>query len=167
MMVVLGLGSNIGDRAGYLRQALQALSSSVTAKRYSSLYETAALLPENAPPEWDIAFYNMVVCGETSLSPYDLLNEVKRIEQLLGRQDRGRWGPREIDIDILIYEDVVMETPELTIPYEGLTQRDFQLVPLAELMREWIPPAAVGQRPVRELAASIPKTLQKLELSID
>jgi len=132
-MVVLGLGSNLGDRLGFFRQAKQHLESVLTSMRCSSVYESLALLPEGAPKEWDIPFYNMAIAAQTTLSPQALLYEIKKIEQAVGRQDRGRWGPREIDIDILVFGSEVISSAELTIPHAGLLMRDFAIVPLADV----------------------------------
>lgn len=162
--VVLGLGSNIGDRLSHLRTAKRELAGVITSLTCSPVYETAALLPEGAPPEWDISFYNMAISGQTTLAPYALLAEVKRIEQALGRTDRGRWGPREIDIDILAYGDTLLATPELTLPHAGLLQRDFALVPFADLWPGWKSADGIS---AGELAEPMRKTLQKQEQGID
>lgn len=164
-MVVLGLGSNLGDRLGYLREAVRRLSDVMTGLRCSSVYESPAMLPENAPPEWDIAYYNMVIVGGTSLSPQELLRFAKIIEQELGRTDRGRWGPREIDVDILAYGQKVLGEPDLIVPHAGLLLRDFALVPLAEIAPDWVHPVAV--RTAKQLAEAVPTALSRLEVRID
>lgn len=136
-MIILGLGSNIGDRIGHLRDAVAALAPLLSDMRVSRVYETPALLPKDAPPEWDISYYNLAVSGESSLSPEALLAEVKALEQSLGRQFRGVWGPREIDIDILAIEGVMVDSEALSIPHQGLLGRDFALLPFAELAPDW------------------------------
>src|SRR4051812_42854883 len=105
-MVVLGLGSNRGDRIQFLRAALHALKSQSTSPEIevhaiSPLYESDALLPVGAPESWNRPFLNVNVLCKTSLSPVDLLKNLKIIEGRMGRKDAGRWAPREIDIDIL------------------------------------------------------------------
>lgn len=135
--VLLGLGSNWGDRVQQLSRALLALSRVVSGMSVSSVYETEPLLPEDAPPEWNCRFYNLAASCETALSPRELLVRVKAIEQELGREARGVWGPREIDIDILAYGNAVMEEEDLVIPHKGLLQRDFVLLPLAEIAPHW------------------------------
>lgn len=164
-MIVLGLGSNLGDRLGYLQWAVRELSEVVSNIRCSSVYESAAMLPEGAPPEWDIAYYNMAVAGNTTLSPQEMLQAAKAVEQALGRTDRGRWGPREIDVDVLAYGQQVIEMPELVVPHTGLLQRDFALVPLAEIAPDWVHP--VAGRMAKELVQAIPDTLTRLEARVD
>jgi 2-amino-4-hydroxy-6-hydroxymethyldihydropteridine diphosphokinase len=126
----LGLGSNLGDRAGYLRAALNLLvtSSAVEIEGVSSLYETAPLEIAEQP-----AFLNAVATIHTQLSPRALLRAVKETERVVGRIERVRFGPREVDVDILLYGDLVHVSDELTIPHPRLAARAFALVPLAEL----------------------------------
>lgn len=141
-MVILGLGSNMGNRQANLQAAVDALKPTLSGLRCSSVLESGALLLPGAPEEWDIPFLNMAVCGQARLSAELLLEEVKRIERCLGRIDRGRWGPREIDIDILAYGDQVQQKPHLKIPHPELLNRDFALLPLAELAPKWSWPVA-------------------------
>ncbi|MCD6034834.1 MAG: folP [Rickettsiales bacterium] len=142
MEVILGLGSNIENRLDYLHQAAELLAgihgeTILLKMECSPVYETDALLPEDAPKEWDVPYYNMVVKGECRLTPEGLLESVKRIEKVIGRQDRGHWGPREIDIDILSYGNRVMETERLSIPHKGLLTRAFALIPFADVAPSW------------------------------
>lgn len=137
-MILLALGTNLGDRLENVRTALRLLrESSIAVKSISSIYESAALLPENAPPEWDIPYYNLVVAVETDLSPDALLETTQSIQTQMGREDQGRWGPRMIDIDILAYDDAVLATPQLQIPHPLMLVRDFVMVPLAEIAPHW------------------------------
>jgi 2-amino-4-hydroxy-6-hydroxymethyldihydropteridine diphosphokinase len=142
--VYLALGSNLGDRSANLRTALAALHPKVKVQGLSPIYET---------PPWGVtdqpAFLNMVLRGETRLTPKKLLSYVKSLETSLGRLPTIRYGPRLIDIDILFYDDLVLDTPELILPHPRLHERAFVLVPLADLA-----PALVHPRlgkPVREL----------------
>src|SRR5690349_9399359 len=137
MIAVLGLGSNVGDRAGYLRAAVNRLSRLLKGARLSRLLEAPALLLPDAPPAWDKPFLNMALCGETMLSPQELMARAKEIERALGRIDRGKWGPREIDIDLLAMEDLVLESEALCVPHRELLNRDFALLPLVELAPDW------------------------------
>ena len=126
--IYLALGTNLGDRLANLRAAIAALPPSVVVRQSSHVYET---------PPWGLtdqpAFLNMAVKAETRLEPAVLLANLKRIEQELGRTPTVRWGPRLIDMDILFYDDLVLETPEATIPHPRLHERAFVLVPLAEI----------------------------------
>ncbi len=132
--VFLGLGSNLGDRAGLLAKAVTALESlgRVTRSRW---YETAAVGLPGAP-----AFLNGVVRLETDLAPDELLRRTRDIERQLGRDPLRRAGSRTIDIDILFYGRQVISRPGLTIPHPRLHQRAFVLVPLAELAPDLVHP---------------------------
>lgn len=101
--------------------------------RVSTRYETAALLLPNSPPEWDIPFLNMAVAGECTLAPQALLLQLKEIEQKLGRRERGRWAPREVDLDILVYDDWNIREVNLIIPHPELLNRYFALAPLVDV----------------------------------
>jgi 2-amino-4-hydroxy-6-hydroxymethyldihydropteridine diphosphokinase/dihydropteroate synthase len=134
MAIYLGLGSNSGDRRDNLRTALTALGkASIRVKRVSPVVESPALLPPDAPPDWNSPFLNLVVECTSTLGPDALLTAVKRIEQLLGRCDARRWAPRPIDIDILTFNDEVVQTEKLSIPHRALPERAFVLTPLAAL----------------------------------
>ena len=126
----LGLGSNVGDREGLLRRALAALEATegVRVLAASGVYETEPWGDAEQAP-----FLNLVVLVSSSLDPVALLGEVKRIEAELGRQPRRRWGPREIDIDLLWCEGLEWNTPELQVPHPLVAERPFVLAPLAEL----------------------------------
>ncbi len=148
MHVHLSLGSNLGDRRANLRAALDALEhlpqTRVTIE--SHVFETDAWGVTDQP-----AFLNLVAEIETDLTPLELLNAVKSIERVLGREPGTRWGPRTIDLDIVLWEDTVLSTPELTIPHAEFRNRAFVLVPLAEIAPERVDP--VSGRTVAELAA--------------
>ena len=126
--VFLALGTNLGDRLANLRAAIEALPPAAIVLAESPVYET---------PPWGLtdqpAFLNMAVKAKTRLEPEALLATLKRIEQELGRTPAVRWGPRVIDMDILFYDDLVLETPEATIPHPRLHERAFVLVPLADV----------------------------------
>ncbi len=134
--VYLSLGSNLGDREASLLRALEYLNTSgVRVVRQSSIYETEPQDFRDQP--W---FLNMVVEIETALSPAELLGRIHEIEGEMGRKRIVAKGPRTIDIDILFYGNVVIETPELTIPHPRLDERRFVLEPLAELAPDLIHP---------------------------
>lgn len=151
--VILGLGSNKGDRQAYLQVAVDKLAAVMRDIRVSRVLESPALLLPDAPKEWDKPFLNMAVSGVTDLAPQPLLAHIKALEPALGRVTRGVWGPREIDIDILAYGDEVMESAELTLPHSGLLKRDFALLPLIDVAPDWRHPA--GGPHCGQLAADI------------
>ena len=126
--VYFGLGTNIGNRIVNLNLAIEGLAEEVMVTAVSPVYETVAWGVEDQPD-----FLNMCVVGETDLSPDTLLHYVKQLEKRLGRTPSERWGPRIIDIDILFYDSLVFEGPELTIPHTGVADRASVLVPLADI----------------------------------
>lgn len=125
--VYIGLGSNLGDRVAYLREAVQRLGAIVSIARASQLYVAAPLGYVR-----DDAFINAVVSGTTTLKALDLLQMMQAIESAMGRRP-VQYGPRPIDLDLLFYDAVQIETRKLTIPHPRLHQRAFVLKPLAEI----------------------------------
>jgi 2-amino-4-hydroxy-6-hydroxymethyldihydropteridine diphosphokinase len=130
--VFLSLGSNIGNRAGHLNAAIATLSDAdVRVLRLSSFYETEPV--DYLQQDW---FLNCVVEGKTNLPAADLLSNLRAIETRMGSKKVIAKGPRILDIDILLYGDETITTPELQIPHPRMTQRRFVLVPLAEIAPE-------------------------------
>ncbi len=129
MRVVVGLGSNLGDRLGHLRYAHQALGAQGQVLACSSVYETAPV----GPPQPD--YLNAALLLETSLSAPALLSETQRIERTRGRDRRERWGARTLDLDLL-WADQPGRWGELTVPHPRLMDRAFALVPLLEVLPE-------------------------------
>ncbi|WP_142124616.1 2-amino-4-hydroxy-6-hydroxymethyldihydropteridine diphosphokinase [Pseudoxanthomonas sp. 3HH-4] len=129
----IGLGANLGDAAGTLRQAVIALGQreEVTVRRMSRCYRTPAWGREDQPD-----FINAAVLLETSLSPRALLDLLLAVEADFGRHriDGERWGPRTLDLDLLLYGDAVIDEPGLRVPHPHLHERAFALVPLLEVM---------------------------------
>jgi 2-amino-4-hydroxy-6-hydroxymethyldihydropteridine diphosphokinase len=127
----IGIGSNVGERRSFCRRAVSELDAApgVRVEVTSSLYETA---PVGGPPQR--SFVNLVVRVSTTLDPRSLLELCKRIEVALGREGSDlRWGPRVIDLDVLIYDEEKIVEPDLEIPHPRITQRRFVLVPLLEV----------------------------------
>ena len=164
--VYLGLGANLGDRLANLRMALQRLQTLARLEEVSSLYETQPQGVSDQP-----LFFNAVCRVTTGLEPPALLRFLKNVERELGRQPSGQpWGPRPIDLDILLYDDHVVDAPDLKIPHPRLAERAFVLVPLCELASELRHPllgktirdllASVGQKGVRKIS---PKGWEKGE----
>lgn len=139
--VYLGLGSNVGQREENLIQAMRRLGQHapedgmLRLRRCSSVYETAPWGYADQP-----AFLNCVVEAETDLTPQALLALAQRVERELGRQPVFRYGPRLVDVDILLYGDLALDLPDLQIPHPRLAQRAFVLVPLAELAPQLVHP---------------------------
>ncbi len=147
-LAYLGLGSNVGDRLGSLRTAVERLTarSGIDVVAQSSVYETEAV--DEAVGQRD--FYNAVVAVETTLTPRDLLAACKEIERELGREPGGRrHAPRPIDIDLLVVGDLRVDEPDLAIPHPGIGHRAFVQVPLLELDPTLPVPRSEGQRVTR------------------
>ena len=134
-IVYIALGSNVGDRQSNLMQAIQGLREQVAVDQLSSIYETEPAYYLDQP-----FFLNMVCGGQTNLAPDQLLHFLKRLEQRLGRQSAIRFGPRSIDLDILLYDDQIIEQQDLAIPHPRMAERPFVLVPLAEIAPDLVPP---------------------------
>jgi 2-amino-4-hydroxy-6-hydroxymethyldihydropteridine diphosphokinase len=146
--VYLSLGSNVGDRRGNLERALQRLGETPGLRigRVSRKYRSAPLGVTEQPE-----FLNLAAEAFTSLGPVELLRVVKGLEVALGRTAGPRWGPRVIDIDILIYDGAPVETPDLVVPHPRMEERAFVMVPLAEIAPELALPS--GRRAADVAAA--------------
>lgn len=132
----IGIGSNLGDREDNCMKAVALLGDKgIKVTRRSSMIETEPWGVVDQPK-----FINMAVEIETALSPEELLKLLKVIESEIGRRPALRWGPRSIDLDILLYDDLILEAPELEIPHAGMDEREFVLKPLAEIAPEKIHP---------------------------
>jgi 2-amino-4-hydroxy-6-hydroxymethyldihydropteridine diphosphokinase len=137
-MILLALGSNLGDRERALQQAREALAGAgLELLAASGLHETPALLPEGAPPDWDRPYLNQVLQVRTALPPHELLALTQRIESELGRRPAPRWAPRVIDIDILAHGTQRLADAVLELPHPQMHLRRFVLAPLCEIAPQW------------------------------
>ncbi|HZE19007.1 MAG TPA: 2-amino-4-hydroxy-6-hydroxymethyldihydropteridine diphosphokinase [Candidatus Angelobacter sp.] len=136
--VLVGVGSNLGDREFLIRKAVEAMRDlpRTLVVRVSSLYDTDPVGVEDQP-----AFLNAVVWLETTLEPRELLWQLLLIEKRMGRVRSQRWGPRPIDLDLLFYDDRTIAEPDLTVPHPEAHRRAFVLMPLLELDPEFVHPA--------------------------
>ena len=141
--VYLSLGSNLGERDQYLAQARQAIEMSFGSARFSRVYETEPVDLTEQP--W---FLNQVAEIQTDLAPETLLEWVRVLEAQAGRQRKVPKGPRTLDVDILLYDDWVLDEEELILPHPRLEMRRHVLLPLADLAPEWVIP--VSHRTVQE-----------------
>ena len=134
----IGLGSNKGDKLNYLRKSVAKLSENgkCSILSSSSVYETKPY----GYKEQD-NFFNAVIKVSTNFSLLQLLEELKQIERELGRVNSSKWGPREIDMDLLFFNDLIFSNEKITIPHKEIAYRDFVLVPLCEISPDYIHPA--------------------------
>lgn len=132
----IALGSNLGDSLATLKSAIATLNNTqqITVKSHSSWYKTAPV----GPPQPD--YINACAILEVSLEPKQLLAALLEIEIKFNRIRREKWGPRTLDLDLLLYDDLILETPTLTLPHPRMTERAFVLVPLAEIAPDWVHP---------------------------
>ena len=144
--VYLSLGSNVGNKMAYVSEACQKLNEHGMIKidNASSIYET---LPYGNSDQGN--FINLVLSINTSLRPKELFVYLKQVERAIGRNDSERWGPREIDLDILLFDDLVYKDRSLTIPHPELLKRDFVVEPLLEIEPEIYHPAE--QKKIKDL----------------
>jgi 2-amino-4-hydroxy-6-hydroxymethyldihydropteridine diphosphokinase len=154
-IVYLALGSNMGNRLANLKAAAANLTPQMAVKNRSSVYET---------PPWGFTaqpeFLNQVIMAETYLKPQALLSHLKRLETALGREPSFQNGPRLIDIDILFFDDLVVDTPPLVIPHPRMHERAFVLVPLAEIAPDLVHP--VLNKPIHKLLDEVDRSDIKL-----
>lgn len=139
----IGLGSNLGDRAGNLERAVDRMSDLGTVRRVSTVYQTA---PVGGPDQPN--YYNAVALVETDLGARSLLDGLLEIEAAQGRVRTERWGPRLIDLDLLLYGEAVVDEPGLTVPHPRLAERRFVLEPLLEVWPDAALPDGTPLRPM-------------------
>ena len=149
--VFIGVGSNEGDRLAHISRAMRALAE-VSGVRLLQMATIAETEPIGGPPQGP--YLNTVVEIDTALSPTELLKELQDIERRLGREPSSqRWGPRPIDLDILLYDDWIVQEPQLSIPHPRMHERQFVLEPLAQLAPGTIHPLL--QQPIADLLAQV------------
>ena len=138
MRAYLGIGTNLGDRAAHLQGAVDGLAATegVDVVAVSPVYETS---PVGGPPQPD--YLNAVVAVDTGLSPRELLGIANRLEAEADRVRLVRWGPRTLDVDVLLVGELRVDEPDLVVPHPRMTERAFVLVPLADLDPAWRPAA--------------------------
>ena len=134
--VFFSIGSNLGNKEENCLRAIEALKAEgVKILRVSGMYYTKAWGYEEQPD-----FVNMAVEGKTEIPPMELLLRIKAIEKALGREETFRWGPRVVDIDILFYGDLVIDWPDLKVPHPYIPEREFVLLPMAEIAPDFVHP---------------------------
>ena len=146
--VFLGIGSNLDDRKENLQKAIAGLQRNLQINQISKIYETQPWGFADQP-----AFLNQVLSAETEFAPFELLTEIKAIEKEVGRTPTFRYGPRLIDIDILFFDDLILNEENLTIPHPMLAERAFVLVPLDEIAPQFIHPLL--QQTIHELVRKV------------
>lgn len=146
---LIALGSNLGDSYTILESALEALNktSGIRVEARSHWYKTKPI----GPPQPD--YLNGCALLQITLTPHSLLAALLAIETEFGRERRERWGARTLDLDLLLFDDVILQTPDLQIPHPRMNERAFVLVPLAEIAPDWVEPRS--QRSILELACAI------------
>ena len=149
--VLLGLGTNMGDRRRNLQEAVARLRTAMTVTAVSPVYETAPWGDTEQPD-----FFNICLAAETTQAPLELLQFLKQTETELGREKSRRWGPRLIDIDILAYENQVIQEKNLMIPHPHIAERTFVLAPLADIAPEWVHP--LTGRSVTQMLTAVYRT---------
>ncbi|MEO0686986.1 MAG: 2-amino-4-hydroxy-6-hydroxymethyldihydropteridine diphosphokinase [Cyanobacteria bacterium J06649_11] len=149
---VIALGSNIGDSLTILEAAVKTLHKvpGITYKKKSSWYRTKAV----GPPQPD--YLNGCVTLDVDIEPLELLEILLSIENQFGRERKEHWGARTLDLDLLLYDDLILDTPRLQIPHPRMLERAFVLVPLAEIIPDWIEPTS--GRAIKELVQEVDRS---------
>ncbi|MFI4983643.1 MAG: 2-amino-4-hydroxy-6-hydroxymethyldihydropteridine diphosphokinase [Rickettsiales bacterium] len=143
--ILIGIGSNLGDRHQNIRDALDLLDF-VEDLRCSAIHDTKAVLKDGAPKQWDKDFLNVVVYGKTTYTPVQILKRLKLIEEHLGRDPSSiNWSPRIIDLDLLLCDDCVVNFDNLKLPHPEMLKREFVMKPALEVAPHMVHPL-VGKK---------------------
>ena len=158
MKVFISIGSNIGEKLGNCLRAISLIDKEIgPVIRRSSFYKTEPVGYKDQ--DW---FVNCIILIDTQLDPYELLSRLQKIESMMGREKGIRWGPRVIDLDIIMYEDVIIDEERLTIPHPLMHKRRFVLVPMSEIAPDLVHP--VLKKSVKEILKSLPEDGQYVSL---
>ncbi|MFN7926441.1 MAG: 2-amino-4-hydroxy-6-hydroxymethyldihydropteridine diphosphokinase [Blastocatellia bacterium] len=161
----IALGSNLGDRLGYLRSAVASLAAhpNINVVAHSRIYETAPV----GGPAGQGAYLNAVVGVSTSLGAHALLAVLQAIETANGRTRTVTWGPRTLDLDLLLFGDEIIAEPDLTVPHPRLAERNFVLAPLCDLIPAFLLPGSMKTvQSLRQQACEEGLRLTELNLSL-
>lgn len=151
----LAIGTNLGERHENLNIALRLVVQFATIISKSQPFENSALLPPNAPQSWNIDFLNIALHIQTNLSAFQVLQKIKEIESLMGRnQSSERWSPRVIDIDIIFFNNLILQNEILEIPHSQMHKRDFVLIPMHNIAPNYTHP--VLQKTIKTLNEELP-----------
>ncbi|MDA1074440.1 MAG: dihydropteroate synthase [Proteobacteria bacterium] len=169
--VLLALGSNLGDRMLNLERAVTMLAhdEKITLHKVSSVYETPALLTQDAPANWNLPFCNLAMTIETPLDPISLLDQMQFIERHIGREPSAKWSPRLIDIDMIAFDNLTIESARLTVPHPHAMRRSFVLAPAVEIDPDRILPgqSATLLEMKRKLICQLPAWMRIINVTAD
>jgi len=160
VVVYLALGSNVGDSRTNIAQAVKLLGNSIKQIKQAPLYTSKAVGYTDQPD-----FLNTAISGQTDLGPKELLDFIGKVERQVGRTASFHWGPREIDIDIIFYGDLIQEAQKLTIPHPNFRGRDFVLQPLSDLSPQMLDP--ISGETVQQLLDKIDPLQRSLIKKVD
>jgi len=148
-LVAISMGSNLGNRLSSLRKAILLLKKEgFNIIKTSDVFETPPFGVTNQP-----RFLNACLLIDTETNPADLLKKLKKIENEVGRIQRFRWGPREIDLDIIFYDEKVIDGPSLKVPHPHMHERPFVLIPLKQISPQWVHP--ILKKTVEQMAEDL------------
>ncbi|MDX1950089.1 MAG: 2-amino-4-hydroxy-6-hydroxymethyldihydropteridine diphosphokinase [Rickettsiales bacterium] len=138
--ILIALGSNLLDREKNIKSAIEKLSKIVDVERVSSLYKSDAFIPKNSPEEWNKPFLNCVLAGRTNLGPQELLLKTKEIEREINTiaRNKGTSEPRMLDVDIIAFNQEIINDDNLQIPHPRMCERNFVIYPIAEILPNWV-----------------------------